>query len=83
MAEGYCWATTQEASLSCCGRLESIVLESGFQLDCLVDTRWILLTIRILISEMRKIRLEPEFRNIDYCVIRELLVILKQTFCMH
>jgi len=78
VAEGYCWAITQEASRSCCGRSESVVLESGFQLDCLVDTRRILLTILVLNSDMRKIRLTSEFQNIDYCVIREV-----QTFCTH
>ena len=31
--EEYCWAITLAVELSCCGRLESSVLEFGFQLD--------------------------------------------------
>jgi hypothetical protein len=34
--EEYCWAITQTAGLSCCGRLCYSVLEFGFQQDCLV-----------------------------------------------
>ena len=34
MVEGYCWATTQAAGLSCCG--DQILL--GFQLDFFVYT---------------------------------------------
>ena len=34
MTEEYCWAITQAAGRSCCGRSGSSVLEFGFQLDC-------------------------------------------------
>ena len=35
-AEEYCWAITQAAGRSCCGRSGSSVLEFGFRLDPLV-----------------------------------------------
>ena len=38
VAEEYCWAITQAAGRSCCGRSGSSVLEFGYQLDCLVCT---------------------------------------------
>jgi hypothetical protein len=33
VAEEYCWAITQAAGRSCCGRSGSSMLEFGFQLD--------------------------------------------------
>ena len=38
VAEEYCWAITQAAELSCCGRSGYSVLEFGFQTDCLLYT---------------------------------------------
>jgi len=38
LAEEYCWAITQAAGRSCCGRSGSSVLEFGYQLDSLVCT---------------------------------------------
>jgi hypothetical protein len=38
VAEEYCWAITQAAGLSCCGRSGSRVLAIGFQLACHVYT---------------------------------------------
>jgi hypothetical protein len=36
VAEEYCWAITQSAARSWCGRSGSSVLDFGFQLNCLV-----------------------------------------------
>jgi hypothetical protein len=38
VTEGYCWAITHVAELSCCGRSWSSVLAFGFQLDLLVQS---------------------------------------------
>jgi hypothetical protein len=37
--EEYCWAKTQVALRSCCGRSVFVVSEFGFELDCLVYIR--------------------------------------------
>ena len=38
VAEKYCWAITQAAGRSYCGRSDSSLVQPGFQLDCLVYT---------------------------------------------
>lgn len=38
MAEEYCLAVAQVAGRSSCGQLGCSMLESGFQMDCLVCT---------------------------------------------
>jgi len=38
LAKEYCWAITQVAGRSCCGRSGSGVLDFGFLLDCLEYT---------------------------------------------
>jgi hypothetical protein len=51
VAEEYCWAITQAAGRSCCGRSDSRVLELGFTLDYLTNTY--LMTMSILNSDVQ------------------------------
>jgi len=53
VTEGYCWAITQAAERSCCGRSGSIVLECGFQLDSLVHTQTVDRSQCLLNSHLR------------------------------
>jgi len=45
--------------------------------------RWTWVIVDQLNSDIRKIRLVSEFRNIDYIVIRGVPILLKQAFCMY
>jgi hypothetical protein len=63
MAEEYCWAITQAERWSCCGRPVSSVLKFGCKLDSLLY-----LTLCILKSDLRKIRLSPYLPERNYWV---------------
>jgi hypothetical protein len=58
VVEEYCWAITNTAGRSCCCPSRSSVLEFEFQLDCYVHTE---LTTCLLLFDLRKIRLAPDF----------------------
>jgi len=62
-AEEYCWTITQEAGWSC-----SSVLEFWFQLDSCVHKHVSTVSIRLLNSELHKIRHEPDHPGRNYCV---------------
>ena len=57
VAEEYCWAITQAAGRSCCGRSGSSVLGCGFNLTICVPS-W----------DFRTIRLVPDLPERNYCV---------------
>jgi hypothetical protein len=70
--EEYCWAITQVAGLSCCGRSVSSVLDCGFQLDslvytCIVDRMW------YSVQTCAKFDLRRTFRNVDVAKVAEYL----------
>jgi hypothetical protein len=62
VAEEYCWAITQAAGRSCCGRSGYRVLEFGFQLDSRICSS--------LNPDMRKIRLAPDLPVSTNCASR-------------
>jgi hypothetical protein len=62
----YCWAITHAAGWACWGLSDSSVVELDFRLDPF-DTQ-LLLTIRILSSDLCKIWLAPDLGDSNYCV---------------
>ena len=73
MAEEYCWAIIQAEKRSCCSRSGSSVLKFGFQLDSLVY-----LTVCILKSDLRKIRLTLDLPERNYLVSPKVSVLIKE-----
>jgi hypothetical protein len=78
VAEEYCWAITQSERRSWCRRSVCSVLKFGFKLDFLLY-----LTLCILKSDLRKIRLSPYLPERNYWVSPEVSVLVTEASFVH